>query len=404
MADADEHPEGGPPTSEAAEATGGASTFAYLALEGERFDALGMPTDAVKEIATYRDLVLELAVEAWKRDNPDRVKAPNGFRDAFDLRLTKIGEGSARPELYLHKPSRPPAHYDEWVGYYARARDEATDAIRRAGQAQAMPNDVPASAAAVLRRIGSTLEANDKLFVGAPDNRSEEQKAGLPAPMRSEVTAKLHKALRVYEIPPQLRDVEQVGVLTEWDGELKSFWLRTDAGRVECLLESMNTSLADLARTLLAMDGVTGPDVRVFGQTLDDDHKRVRRLHNVHRLEVVWSVVEKRIVHQVRQLAALEPGWLGHGSLAPTAAVAQRVEPHIRSLTALARDIGVSANPDGGISVVWRRGSDEYTLVFDLDGAVFLCIDNVETDELRELTSPYDPDLVEAFITEGLLP
>jgi hypothetical protein len=73
--------------------------FAEPHLHGDRFDPLpgeepSLPIDALVELVTYRNLVVEVAKELH-RERTGNERLPPNFEDGFKLRLTKIGQGSS---------------------------------------------------------------------------------------------------------------------------------------------------------------------------------------------------------------------------------------------------------------------------------------------------------------------
>lgn len=377
------------------EGGGDSSLFAFFALEGDRFDAPGMPVEALRELSAYRTGLVEIATDLWKRENPDRIRVPGGFAAAFDLRLTDVAEGSVRPQMHLSRPARgvTETEWEEWSPYYGRARDLATAAVGDAAEAGVVPSEVSDVVKKAVGRLGVSLGPGDRLRLGdaAPTGRR--------AVLDQRVRAVLRQIDEV--LPPAPRPASAVGVLSEYDGEHLSFILRSGDDRITCLLEHFNEGLSQRAREYLALDGITAPDVRVEGETLDDD--RLARIYNVHTLEIVWTVAEKIYVHRLRSLTDLGGGWLGPGSDAPTAEMIARLEPLSRDLAALAIPVTVVANADGAVVLEWRRGDVEYTAAVEPSGSLFLCADNVTTDALAETEVPFDADLLRRFLADGAM-
>lgn len=203
--------------------------------------------------------------------------------------------------------------------------------------------------------------------------------------------------------PQGPRAASAVGVLSEYDGEKLSFVLRPHEGaRVTCVLEHYNEPLAQRAREYLALDGITAPDVRVEGETLDDED-RVRRIFNVHGLEVVWTIPEKVIVHRLRALTKLKPGWLGPGSGVPSPALAELLEPVVSDLASMGLPVSIVANTDGAFVLEWRAGDVEYTAEVDATGSLYMCADNVVNDDLADAEIPFDVDVLRRFVTTGAM-
>ncbi len=150
--------------------------FAFFSLNGDRFDAPGMPADTAREVGNFREAVLQVARQLWLSANPDRQRVPNGFTDAFDLRLTEVVSGSARPRLILHRPTRrvSDADWSEWEAVYVKARNVVTEAVHEVGESGHLPADFPRAATLALRRLGTSLVESEAITLGAPkDNRGK---------------------------------------------------------------------------------------------------------------------------------------------------------------------------------------------------------------------------------------
>lgn len=393
--------ETGQEPSEADEATpddAGTDAFAFFSLEGDRFNAPGMPTDSVREIAAFRDAVIEIAKELWRQENDDRKRVPAGFDAAFDLRLTTVAEGSARPLMILRPPTRgvTPEEWAEWEPYYVRARDVATEDVQDVAEQDAVPARVTPKVRKALGKIGSTLEPNDRIRLGSPARSAP----------RAELTVRVREVLRrIDELVPEERDISLIGVVTEYDSVMRSFELiRDDTGKkVKCVVDSYDEALAERVRSHMSLDGITAPDVRVEGHTWEPEDQLVRQVHNVHHLEVVWTVAEKVVVHRIRELAKLKPGWLGPGSDAPTEELAALLEPLSGDISALGLQVAIVPNADGSLVLEWRAGDVEYTAELASDRTLLLVADNVVTDQLAERELPFDAEVLRQFLTSGAM-
>jgi hypothetical protein len=371
-------------------------TFAFFSIEGDDFVGRGMPAYAAREVTAFSDAMVEIAKDLWKQQNPDSKRAPNGFERAFGLRLTEVLPGSARPQMILERPSTgvTDEEWAEWEPIFRQARDIATVELARVASDDAVPVEMRPKVRKALGKIGGTLDGNDRIRLGPP---------GASAP-RATVTPRVHKVLKMVDETLLLeRATEVVGVLTEYNGVTKSFDLRNDDGHiVKCIIDDFDPELAERARIHLAVDGVTAPDVRVEGQTRDDEG-RVRRIYNVHTLEVVWTVAEKLVVHRLRSLPKLGAGWLGPGSDAPTADLVGRLEPLASDISALGIPVGIVANSGGSIVLEWRRGDVEFTAEAQVDGNLFMCADHVVTDALDETEIDFDIEVLRRFLISGAM-
>lgn len=367
--------------------------FAFFSLRGDRFDAPGLPADTAREVGHFREAVLQVARRLWL-DNHGRQRLPSGFSDAFDLRLVGVLEGSARPQLVLNRASSgvDDSDWDEWVSYYASARDTVAEAVGAVAKTERLPDSFPVDGLRALRRIGSSLQDSESVELGSPVESS--RRAVLDRSVR-ELLEEIDEAL-----PPAPVDAFLVGVITEYDGATVSFRLRTDTGISTCRLEQFNAGLAQRAKEVLALDGVTAPDVRVLGKTLDPDRRQVQ-LFDVHGIELVRTVEEKVLVNRLNDLSALERDWLGPNSTPPSDEVLDRAQRLVPALSTLGLAVAVVPNAEGALVFEWRRGDFELTAAIEPNGEMFLCADNTVTDEVVEEQAPYDEARIERFLRTG---
>lgn len=370
--------------------------FAYFKLDGKRFDAPGMPVESIREVEYFRAAILEVARNLWLDANPDRSRVPNGFLDGFDLRLTRVLPGSARPQLQLHRPTSRvnDQEWAEWESVYANARDYVTGAVSALETTGHLPANFPRPANKALRKIGHTLEDDEAITFGSPD----------PSTPRARLDREVREILEEIDrvAPADAQSVTLDGIVIEYDGAGRSFRLRTDHGVSTCKLELFSPELANRARSLLALDGVTGPDVRVEGETQDAEQRPVQ-LFNVHTIDVVRSIEEKIVVSRLADLASLDRDWLGPGSEAPTAELISQVEHLAPTIASLGLQVAIVANDAGAVVLEWRRGNVEMSAAVEANGELFLCADNTVTDEIREVQVKYDESLLRRFLEEGAM-
>lgn len=369
--------------------------FAFFSLTGDRFDAPGMPADTAREVGNFREAVLKIARDLWLEGNPDRRRLPNGFNEAFDLRLIAVASGSARPRMVLHRPSGKvsDAEWDEWSDIYARARDTMTDSLQNIARTRQPPVHFSPESMKALRRVGSSLQDSEAIIVGDP--RQGSRRAIIDLAVREIL-------IEIEELVPTPQPVQLEGVIVEYDGSSLSFRLKTDSGHSTCRLEHEQHGLAESAKEFLATDGITAPDVRVEGETPDASLKNVS-LHRVTGISAIRSIEEKSLLAQLERIRELDDGWLGPDSLSPEPVIADRIEKVIPRLATLGTGVSIVPNAEGAILLEWRRGSVEMTAAVEPDNELFLCADNTETDELQERQSEFSERLLTQFLENGKL-
>jgi len=370
-------------------------SFAFFSLNGDRFEASGMPAETAREVGNFRDAVLQLAREAWLEANPGRQRVPNGFDEGFDLRLITVNPGSARPQMVLNRPAsrQNDQDWDEWSQFYTFGRDRLTNFYgdRHLDDASSGAAAVGNRALAAIKRIGSSLGESESITVGAPGRDGN----------RSVVDRSVRDLLQSIDelLPSESVEVELEGFITEFDSAARSFRLRTSNGESLCRLESYNPSLATFVRSALALDGLNAPDVRVTGNTLDDNGRNLT-VFNVRRIVLVRGLDEKLLLSQIQRAAGLGDGWLGPGSraIAPATLVAARsVASDLRAVP------GLSIVPSARGAVVFERrlGSRELSAAIEPNGQLFLCDDDTDTEDLWEDESDLDAARLVRFIKDG---
>ncbi|MFD7656017.1 hypothetical protein ACFV4N_18770 [Actinosynnema sp. NPDC059797] len=368
-------------------------TFAYFSLDGFRFNAPGMPVDAAQEVKVFHDAVLQAARQHWLDANPGRSRVPAGFIEAFDLRLTGVRAGSARPQLLLHRPpSVDDIDWAEWERSYAAGRDVVADAFRDVARDGHPPRSASPQLLAQLRRVGATLRDDERIVLGAPEETG----------VRVVVDAVVRATFQTLATAPQTEysEIALEGVIVQYDGPSRSFRLNTLNGSAVCNLDSGDADLAARARDLLALDGITAPDVVVIGETSDPSSKNPR-ITGLRSIEVVRTVAAKILHQQLAAVAALEPGWLGPHSAAPPADSVQRVEALIPRIATVDPPVSIVSNIDGAIVLETVRDAVELSVAIEPSGEIFLCADHVDTEQLDGQQTDYDEDRIDVFLRTG---
>lgn len=397
---------------DAEESTG---SFAFFSLTGDRFDAPGMPADTAKEVGFFREAVLSVARQLWLDANPGRSRVPAGFAEAFDLRLTAVHEGSAVPQLHLNKSQKiSDQDWEEFVRFFRSAVNVIADGVNEAVEAQGdvtsdepehAPDSVPVdktssvgvlktpAVVASLRKLGSTLDETESIILGSP--------------LKSGPRVTLDHHARVI-LNPKLDELgatqsEQVsveGVIVEYDGSTQSFRLEMLSGNAICKLAKDEVALALVARDNLAVDGISAADVVVVGET-NNPAARNLQIFSVHSIDVVRSFAEKRLIAQLEQISALEEQWLGPDSEKPSKDTVERVRSLLPTLALLDVPVQVVPNSEGAIVLEARRGILELSVAVEPNGEMFMCSDNVETNDLEEAQVDFDGGRLEQFLKTG---
>jgi len=104
---------------------------------------------------------------------------------------------------------------------------------------------------------------------------------------------------------------------------------------------------------------------------------------------------EEMAMTRIDAIAALEDGWIGPGTIAPTPALVNWVRAHLTQISAAPVDASIIPIGDGYISLVWDTADREYTAELHADGVTFF-VDHLDSDEIEERELPLDWDAIAA--------
>lgn len=370
--------------------------FAEFTLTGERFDAQGMPAVSAVEVARYRDTLYEVARALWLDRNPDRSKVPDGFSEAFDLRLVKVDEGSARTRLQLNRsPRHASGDFDEWYSIFEESPGRVVEAIAEIVRSNDLRSIRAPRIRRSLKKLGDSLEPAESIVVGSH-----------AAPERTaELTESVRRTLDTIDemLVPQAIEASVEGVIVEFDSRGQTFHVRrtSDDRLVRCTFPSYIPGLASTVRRVMAEDGVTAPDVLVSGTAVVDSKSLFTVLWDVGSIELVRSYLEKHLTNKIASLRALPDGWQGPGSLPPNEGVLERLDRVIPMLGESDVHVALAPTGDGHAVLEWSRGRIEYTAEIEPDDRLFLVIDDSEAGELRETEVTFSTEVLYQFLTTG---
>jgi hypothetical protein len=380
----------------------GAHKFLNLSMEGARFELLGMPVSALAEIVALSDLLEDLARHLFLRANPNRERVPKGFRDRFDLRLTAVDEGSARPVLEREPFGQLTIDGDE----FDAAGDLLVRGIQEFAKSNTLPEEFPATSVAKFGRFGRSFRAGDR-FVLSRDGTGD----------AAYYTPRIRQALLLTSSDRYTAVAEAHGRITELDQDTLSFQLRvSDELRVPCkisddLLQSAYelSDPNDLAEVRVEGVGVysaTGGLIRfdeITDLSLDSElTDNPAALQSAIEARALESALGRRI----QELAGLQPNWMGPGSEPPTGS-ALRTGRQLLAVLNLGSGIALVPTYSGGLQFEWTAGRVEQSIEVEPSGALYLHAANVDADvsEATELSMvEVDTEIVQTFLQDGSLP
>lgn len=374
--------------------------FVYFRMSGGRFDAgTGLPTEAAIELQRYAELVYEVARLKWLEAHPER-NAVRGLRDAFDLRLIAIRDGSARPVFRLQ------VRYDERdtdgdpEPLFLRARDIVNETFGTLARDHVLPADFPRRAIPQLQRIGKTLVDEEAIAFAEPRPRDLTEEPATDAILTSHLRDVIELIDQALETEPEWH--EAVGVVSELDGVKGTFRLDlTTGGSLPCRLILGERGVAETVKGVLAADGVTAPDVMVGGLAERNRKGEVTRLSEVSEVAVVRTPMEKAIMNRLDELSGLAPGWWGPGTRAPAEAAVRHARELAPHLAAAAKHVAIGADGDGSIVLEWEDGPIKRSVELLADGDAYYFAYDTTTRRHQELQGPFSAQHVLRYVETG---
>ena len=106
-------------------------------------------------------------------------------------------------------------------------------------------------------------------------------------------------------------------------------------------------------------------------------------------------------VTRIDAIAALEDGWVGPGTLAPSAEIVQWVRDHLDDIASAPVDASIIPIGDGFVSLVWDTPKREYTAELHTDGVLFF-VDHLDSDDIEERELPLDWSVIAAEMNSAI--
>lgn len=374
--------------------------FVYFRMSGKRFDSgKGMPASAAIELQRYSELVYEVARRYWLEEHPDR-NAVRGLKDAFDLRLVAIKDGSARPILELTTRFDPQQTDGDPEPLFLRARDIVNQTIASIAVDGELPADFPVQALPQLKRVGKALEHGEAIALARPRRHEELDEPDTDAVLTTRVAEVIAQIDAALLDEPAWAEIE--GVVTEFDGAKGTFRLDVARGRsVECHLGSQEREVAETVKSILAADGVTAPDVTVGGTAERRRNGEVKRLWNVNEVTIVRTATEKALMARLSELGELEPGWWGPDTRAPGQIALRHIQELAPRLVLSTRRVAIGADGDGSVVLEWWNERTACTAEIQANGDMYLLADHTDTDTHQEFEGAFDADTLIRFVETG---
>ncbi len=369
------------------------SEFIALHMRGRRFDQPGMPVGALAELAAYRDLVLEVAKELFRADNPERLRVPKGFADRLDLRLDRVEAGNS--VLNVLERTQPVKQQDTLMildnedDEFDRARGLIERTISAVAAEEPVPQEFPRSALASFDRFGRTLEGHEAVQFRTPGDR--------PGAL---YTPSVRRRLLLEAAGTYTAHVERVGRVIELNVEQNLFRLRWGSRAIECRYAA--DEVFEGARMALEPNA-NGPLIRADGIAEIDASDNIRRLTEVFELAPAEDAA--RLEQRLEELSRLENGWYDGEGVAPSPSAVATTRRLLMRLGDLSDPrLHMFPTPDGGIEIEWTADSHARSVEIGATGTYYLDVDIDNGGAIDRTREGLDIEAAYEFVVSGTMP
>lgn len=318
-------------------------------LIGSRFEGPAIPLELLKDFAALEEMVKEVAKWKLMKEHPDRKRAPKGFTQGTELRLSALESGSAVPTFSLHVEGLPPLTHRT---YLESALDTILDVIGAAELGLSVNQLLPKSLLSFFDRFGRGLREGEVLEL-ITSRRSE------PVHLTKAVRRRLVGAASIRQIT---EETTVRGLIPEMDQDNETFEIQTLDGRK--IVGPIHPQHADTLR-----DGFMGyrKQVRVQVQGIGRFSPQ-GKLETFESIEHVVCLDPLDIQARLDELKLLRNGWLD-GQAGRTLET-NGLEWLRRAFEGNYPDDlplpYLYPTAEGGVQVEWTLGTREITLEVDL--------------------------------------
>jgi len=360
--------------------------FAEPTFKGGRFESHALPVDVLPELATYRDLIIELAKYLFLQNETNRQRVPKGFVESFHLVLRTIEDGSAIPVLERLVPdARPIILMGSTIDFFTQARDQIEEVVTAASLGRALPSSFPGQFIPRFNQFGKRLHDNEYIELRGP---------GRPTGPRYDRQA------RKFLILQREREYDaSVDLLAEIRGGV------IDREQIALRLDDERLVDAKAPETLVrqALDAVES-QVRVIGWGTFDQNDRLQRIIEIEEMVFAEEEIMTPTPLEARfaELARLGEGWFGLGSPSLDPGGLANFSAFIHQVIAdgAITPPFIYPTPDGNAQAEWSFPSWEVSATASLtSGALYIHATHLASDDSQEVETQLNtPDAVDIFL------
>ena len=358
------------------------SAFARLRFTGGRFEADGMPVEALAEVVAYRELIISLAKDIFRNSHPGRQRLPSAFADRIELRLRKIEDGSAIPVLErLHSEVLPiPDEFTE-------ARNVIEDAIAAVAAGGPVPAIFLNKAPVLFGDFGRSLRHGEAIEL-----LRERSDTG------PRYTRDVWRRLVQRERSNSQDEVRDVGWVWEMDSNRMSCLIRLHSGPPSPIPAIVDEIVFGPLRNAMEPNG-QGPPVHISGLGVFDADRGLVRLVSIYDVTLIANPADLvALDERFRMLEGLQQGWLDGEGSAPTPASLRNARAVMTEFLRLDAPLPrLYPTPDGGVQAEWTSGDYELSVTFEPEGEFHGLAVNITTGESDELGEA-DAEVIARFV------
>lgn len=331
--------------------------FARLHLDGGRFDRPSLPVDVLDELVAYQAIVVEVARELWRRDNPARQRVPAHFDSRLGLRLARVETGSAIPVLEREETG-------ELFDHFAAARDLVSDAVAGAAH-ESLSESFPPSALGLFNNLGRRLHGSESLTIVTPSGD------------RSRYTSAVRRWLVKRGGERYTDQTILLGWVSDVNTEGQRFQVRLLSGRN--LGGSYIPEQFSVLRDALADPPESGKQVRLDASVeFSPDDEPLRLLGDVDIVALGSLDWAQQRLDELRQL---EDGWLDGEGKKPSSAALDLASAVLGLLDdSELEQPRLFPSAEGGLTGEWQRGSKRVVADIAEDGALDVVAFDISTN------------------------
>ncbi|MCC1482106.1 hypothetical protein [Roseibaca sp. Y0-43] len=342
--------------------------FVKMCFKGARFDLEFIPVDALPAVHKYQDLLLKIAKEIWKEENPDKQNLPKNFNRLFELGLRGVITTKSKVVSLPRKPVDPDLFGNTSFDYvFAEAQEKLSAALVAANQNTHI-SPLPESSLASLKTISRTIKPGEYIDVFPKSSASGEKSFRISEKsIQKIIDASLrreNKALRghgfvsgISENPSSVRITSSFGA---FNYEIDWAILRSDPK--------------------YHMGSVVYFDI--FAEV--DNSSTIRRtIRNNALSSATITPKGQELQARIKGISEIQEGWLDGKGKRPSHKTVMRSLDIAQFLSLKYPEVSVFIEDSGEVDFEWTTGSLAASLLVG-DDVFLLGVSDLESDKFRE--------------------